>query len=437
MLKGRFLYASLAALLFAAVACIDPYLPEYQSTVNVVVVDGAITNLAEPQVLYLSRSRADSITGRFGTSPLTGVQAEVVINGNQAVKFSETDPGKYELPSEFRGLVGSSYQLRFQLPGGPRYESAPEVLQAAPSISSLRIQFNPKSLPTQLLQGFTAAHDIYLTTQDPANETNFYRWDWQLYEKQEWCKSCLQGVYTVYEILPKTYMFGSYFVSGTTLYEDCFVPPYDPTGQAPAVNKAPFKYDYRCRTQCWEIIRNHSLLLFDDAFSNGGPIFNKKVAQIPYYAYQPCLVAIRQSALTKEAYRYFKLVEAQTQNTGGLADTPPAAPVGNVHNVANRNEAVVGYFAVTGVSEVRHWLDRKDAVGLPFGAVDAPENLTPEEVLFFALNRRTPNPEPTPPYTGPRPSPAILIYGGPPRPPTAICYDTDSRTPRKPTGWRD
>jgi hypothetical protein len=417
--------------------CVDAYEPKFKSTVNVVVVDGTITNLAEPQTVWLNRSKADSVTGRFGNAPITAAQVEVIVNGSQVVKLTETAIGKYELPRGFQGNVGSSYQLRFRLEDGTQYESKAEVLQAAPPISTINVQFNTQSLPPFQMKGFRAAHDFYLDTQDPAGEQNFYRWDWALYEKQDWCRSCSQGVYSVTTILPKTYFY-NYFVAGKELLEDCFVPPYDPSPGAPQVNKAPFTYDYRCRTQCWEIIRNYNLNLFDDALTNGGAISARKVAQIPYYDHNPCLVEIRQSALSKAAFRYFKLVEAQTQNTGGLADTPPAAPIGNIYNVANRNEAVVGYFGASGVSTVRYWLDRKDANIPPYGAKDEKgDYLTGIEELFFALNDRRPNPEPTPPYTGERPEPAIQIWGGPPRVPTAICIESDGRTANKPVGWRD
>ena len=95
-------------------------------------------------------------------------------------------------------------------------------------------------------------------------------------------------------------------------------------------------------------------------------------------------------------------------------------------------ETVVGYFTTSAVSSFRYWLDRKDATGLPMGATDpkGPSGL-PGAELFFALNLRQPIPEPT------FPPPNVLIYGGPSRPPTAVCVSSDNRTPYKPEGWRD
>ena len=45
--------------------CVDPEEVAFNATINVVVVDGTITNLAEPQSIRLNRSKADPFTGRF------------------------------------------------------------------------------------------------------------------------------------------------------------------------------------------------------------------------------------------------------------------------------------------------------------------------------------------------------------------------------------
>ena len=172
-----------------------------------------------------------------------------------------------------------------------------------------------------------------------------------------------------------------------------------------------YKFDYNCRTQCWEILQSSELNLLDDRFSNGGLIRAQRVAQIPLYSKEHCLVEIRQSSLTRKAYNYFKHFSDQTQNTGGLADAPPAALVGNVRNITQPGEPVIGYFTASSVSAVRYWLTRNDAAGFAPG-------------LFQALNGREPIPE-----VGVQPS----RY----RPPLAVCVASDSRTPIKPPGWRD
>jgi hypothetical protein len=393
------------AITWLAASCLYPEDLATSGTINVVVVDATITNLAEPQIIRLNRSKADPFTGRFGTLPLTGAAVEILVDSSHVVRLVETDSGHYQAPANFIGQVGHRYQLRFTLKEGTHYESAAEVMGQAVPISRVYERFNPNSLSTGLLNSsvYRAANDIYVDWQDPANQSNYYRWDWVLWEKQTWCRSC-RGSYIVYAIDPVTKQYTN------QLLEDCYYP--DRTYEPPYI-------DYNCRTECWEKLYNYDLTIFADTYSNGRLTTGQLVGRIPYYQYQPCLVEVRQSALSASAYAYFKLVQDQTQNTGGLADTPPTAPTGNIRNSANKGEAVVGYFTASAVSTVRYWLDRTGNTG------NAPG-------LFRALNAgRDPTPEP----------PGLLPYYLPKnsvgRPPTAVCVDSDSRTPFRPQGWQN
>ncbi|GAB4037385.1 DUF4249 domain-containing protein [Spirosoma gilvum] len=426
-------------LVFLVTACVDPEDLLLHGTNDILVVDGTITDRAEAQVIKLNRSKADPITGRFGVLPITGATVQVMVDSSILIACHETVDGSYQLPSDFKGQVGHAYQLRFTLTDGTSYASTQQVMPATPPIQKTYAEFNPKSLSANQADGFTAGHDISVDIQDPADQRNYYRWDWILYERQYWCKTCQQGVYSVYKVLPHTYLYEYYFVAGNELFEDCFIPPtYTTDYGAPYVPKGYWYYDYNCRTACWEILRNVSINVFDDQYSNGGLIIKRKVAHIPFYQHAPCLVDIRQLSLTKDAYRYFQLLQQQTQNSGGLADTPPTALAGNVRNITNSREPVAGYFTASAVSLYHQWLDRKDAEGIPLGAMDpeGPHNNIGDD-LFYALNLRRPNPEPSPPYQGDRYPPNVRIWPNNDRPPTAPCGPSETKTPYKPEGWRD
>ncbi|MBC7570627.1 MAG: DUF4249 domain-containing protein [Spirosoma sp.] len=413
---------------FGLAACIDPEAILLRGTVDIVVVDGTITDLNEPQQIRINRSKADPFTGRFGTRPITKALVEVVVDSAEVVACHETLDGTYQPPTGFRGRVGHAYQLRFTLPDGTRYTSSQQVMPGVPPIDRLTARFNPKSLPPALLGGFTKGFDILIDAQDPAGERNYYRWDWTLYERQYWCKSCVQGYYfpnklTLLRDLPPVYQ-----VEKEPL-EDCITK----SDLYRMLDNAFFISDYQCRTPCWEIIRSNTLNLFDDRFTDGGVIVGKSVSQVPYYTQMPALLEVRQLSLTASGYQFFTLFQQQTQNTGGLADTPPTALVGNVKNTANPKENVVGFFTAGAISSVRYWLDKRDAVGVALGSYDEQGEIIPgDQQLFFALNRRKVTPEPGLPFTL-----GVGLIGGGSRPPTAVCGPIDQRTPFKPEGWRD
>ena len=407
-------------LLFLVIACVDPLELDLAGSVDVVVVDGTITNLAEPQTIRLNRSKSDPLTGRFGTLPITKATVEVIVDSAQVVGCHETVDGTYQLPGDFRGQVGHAYQLRVTLSNGPRYESSTQTMPAVPPIDRLSVAFNATSLPLGLYPAnFRAGYDVFVSTQDPPSQRNQYRWDWALYEKQKWCRSCYQGVYV--DSIQQGYRENGVLVLTRQAVEDCVEPFVKPNTD--------FYFDYTCRTPCWEIIRNYRLSLFDDQLTNGGPLTNRNVASVPLLTRQPALLELRQSSLTKDAYRFYELFQQQTQNTGGLADTPPTALVGNVRNRANARESVIGFFTASAVATSRYWLDKKDATRLPLGAYDDGGNiLLGSDELFFSLIRRPPALGLVgPPFTA----------GGPDRIITAPCIPGENRTPLMPEGWRD
>lgn len=426
-------------------ACIDPADSFLFGNNDILVVEGTITNLPEPQLIKLKRAYADRLTGQFSTVPLTKAMAEVVVDSAEVIACHETIDGSYQLPSDFKGQVGHAYQLRFTLQDGTRYVSTQQVMAAVPPIDKLSARFNPTSLPVQQLKGYRAAHDLFIDSQDPANQHNYYRWEWKLWERQYWCHTCRQGVYAIYKVLPGVYKDRDYFVTGTEPYEDCFSPRPGKAGEeAPEVPTEDWTYDYGCRTACWQIIYGYDIVVLDDKFINGGLISQQRVAQVPFYDTQPALVDVRQLSLTPDAYRYFKLFEEQTQHTGGLADTPPTALAGNIRQVDHPQVAIVGYFSASAVSLVHYWLDRKDTQGLSYGATGPVDTLRPKgsygkgaDQLFYALNSRQPNPEPSPPYVKEREKAKVRLWPNADRPPLAPCLLSDNQTPFKPEGWKE
>ena len=106
---------------------------------------------------------------------------------------------------------------------------------------------------------------------------------------------------------------------------------------------------------------------------------------------------------------YFCPISVKLSRNPLLADTPPAPIVGNVRNVSNPEEPVVGYFQASGIASIRYWLDRQNAssfAGRPTGLLNGREIM-------------------------PEPMGADLT-----RPPFAPCLPSISRTPIKPTGWK-
>ncbi|GAB3549045.1 DUF4249 domain-containing protein [Spirosoma fluminis] len=416
------LLLSCFSIVLLTLACIDPFVADLTGTVDVIVVDGTITNLAEPQLITLNRSRADPLTGRFGSLPITKAVVEVVVDSSRRVAAHETVDGTYQLPSDFRGQIGHAYQLRFTLSDGSRYVSTQQVMPDVPPIDNLTIRFNATAFQAGLYpNGFRAGYDCFIRTKDPVETRNYYRWDWKLWEKQQWCRSCYQGFYV--DSVQQDYIQNGVYVSVRKAIEDCQQAPRDFSQTAIDVWN-----DYPCRSQCWDIIQNYYLNVFDDQLANGGAVNGRQVAQVPLLTRQPALLEVRQVALTASAYQFYKLLQQQTENTGGLADAPPTAIVGNVTNLADAREAVVGHFTASSIATVRRFMDKKDATVLSLGAYDDRGGIIQStDELFYVQTRRIPRP-------GPEGNP--FKAGGLKRFITAPCIPNQNRTPLMPEGWQ-
>jgi hypothetical protein len=363
-------------------SCVEPFEISFPQGKQILTVDATVIDTTEEQTFSITETEnRNSVVYSF---PIRQAKVEVLINKSERVLLTEKSPGIYALPRSFRLKVGNSYQLLFEKPDGTKYESGEEIMTNTPEIDKVYDEFLIDGQKTQA--GYDAATYVYLDTTDPADEKNNYIWTWRLWEKQIICKSCVGG---------------RYYTSP---------PPYGQCENEEKYKEVPF-FDYTCDGNCWEIFYNTTINVFSDVFSNGKTIRGRLIAKIPYYSKDGALLEIKQQSVTPAAYRYLKLLVEQTQNTGSLVDTPPAAVIGNIRNITNPNEAIAGFFMVSGVRTKRYWLTRENA---------RETKAVPTGIIGHQIHYE-PNSEPP----------------EPPRPPLAPCVPGKYRTNVKPEGWID
>lgn len=367
-------------------SCVDKLELQLSLSSNVVTVDASLNNLPEQQRVILKYSESTK-TSSYDT-PITKAKVEVTVNGTEKYVLTENEPGYYYLPTTFKVQTGNTYQLRFTLSTGQVYESEVETMSTVPTIKKVYDAFDEKLFESVVglnTLTYSPGNVVYVDTEDPAGVRNFYQWSWTLWERQSVCASCERGNF--------------YLVSGNQR-NVCVSNNRLPSGTV---------YDYYCEGQCWQIFYNTDLNVMADTYSDGKQIIGRPVAKIPFYSRNGALLEIRQKSLSVGAFRYLKLLADQSQNTGTLADTPPAPIIGNIKNLSNPQEPVVGYFQATGVASVRYWLSRENAQQYNGKALGL-------------LSGRDINPEP-----------ASLDLT---RPPFAPCTPGVNRTPTQPIGWR-
>lgn len=70
--------------------------------------------------------------------------------------------------------------------------------------------------------------------------------------------------------------------------------------------------------------------------------------------------SVHQLSIDKQTYEYWDKVVQLANPNGDIFDLPPAPLQGNVYNVDNKNEKVLGYFEIAGKSTVRRLLYKDD-----------------------------------------------------------------------------
>jgi Domain of unknown function (DUF4249) len=357
---------------FSLASCVSEYpLADDIIPGEFLIVDGIINhNLKGDSSNYVVKISESRIIGNNTAYqiPFTGCTMSIMVNDKESVPLVEREKGSYYLYKTDILKVGNSFKLMFQK-GEIKYESTAEILPDTVGIQKLY---------SELASNPTAgnAYEIFVDIQDAPNVRNYYKWSVRQWEKQQHCQFC-------------------YKANKTPL---CNPDIYASPGVEIALNNL-------CQGDCYDILNftlNNSI---SDAFFDGRLLIKNSVVTSPYVFSQGALIEVAQSCVTPQYFAFLDLLKSQALNTGGLADTPAALLIGNVKNVTNSTQKVLGYFSVTNTVSQRLWLDRKSAVG---------------KQLIALANVNPPLPQPVP--TGW---------------PTVACKESKTRTAKKPLGWVD
>jgi hypothetical protein len=380
-------YLRFISILFLALgfsSCIDDYNYDFTGKNKVLVVEGFLTSDAlNPDTIKIQYS--NYLDGSTYISQITGVNASISIVGTgKEIKLIEQKGGNFLPPKDFQIKSSEKYVLKFTLPNGNQYESSPEQIISTPPILKTYDKFNAKSRLSEDGKAILSANEVYLDFQDTPNQKNFYLWRYTHYERIVHCASCFrtnQGT-TGYDARKGScaYLFPSYI-------------------------RIPY-YDYQCDGECYSIFKGREANVMSDVVSDGQVVTGRQIAKVPYYYPFGCLVEIQQMSISPSTYSFYKILESQSQTNGGLADSPPAAIVGNVRNLTNPEERVAGYFSVAEIQSKKHWVKRTDSSG------------DYDLILGHAAFEEAPSP--------------LDIT----RPPKAPCVKSATRTNVKPVGWQ-
>ena len=300
-------------LIMALSGCIEPFSLEIDEEQILLVVDGMLTDREGYHQVRISRSGSYSDPQY---TPEQGCQVAIRNAEGNSVVLMESEPGLYEQFVEQSFLrTNTAYQLYIRTTDGKEYLSEADSLLPCPPVNKLyyeqeiRETFDP-DFPHYGIQFYT---DLHI----PDQYARDYRWE--LEETWEY-----HAPYTI-----------RYYYVGRIMDLD---------------------FNSDSLMFCWKTEKINAIHTI-----SAGHIEGKDVRRIPlaYVSNQSNRLKVKYSLLVKQyalsssAYQYWNQLEKQNQESGGLYETQPARIQGNIRNISDPGERILGFFNVSSVNHQR------------------------------------------------------------------------------------
>lgn len=299
----------LSIVIMAWWGCKQPYNPKPIAVAsNYLVVEGAINTGTDSTVIHLSRTVP--LSSKAATTPELGAIVTIISDGGASYPCVETGKGYYKAAG--LNVTSGNFGLKINTNDGKVYQSDMVSAKNSPPIDSVYYRIKNNGV------------QIYADTHDPANNTHYYRWDFN-----------------------ETYEYHSAFQAIVYLSTT----PVDTVLLRPLSNQVYI---------CWQSDTSTNILLNSSAKLAKDIIENNPVAFIPSTSEKiesRYSILVKQYALTTDAYNYFQQLKQNTEQLGSIFDPQPSELTGNIHCVSNPSEPVLGYVTAGTPSEQRIFID--------------------------------------------------------------------------------
>lgn len=308
----------LCLILFAG--CIDPFTPSINESQNLLVIDAQLTNQEGYQTIRISRSTPYD-DPHF--DPELNCHVAVLDDMGNIYRFTESSEGVYTLWIPAGTIVRDrKYKVSVVTWEEKQYESDYDMLAAdCPPIDTVYYEMETRgtSDPDQPMNGIRFYADV-----EPFDDLN-RKLRWELTETWEyWAGYPIQYYYDGFDL---------HTMSNPTQF-------------------------YRC----WKTIGVSEIFMINTEY-----LTTNKIRKFPlhYVSERSNRLKIKYSlqvrlhSLSDRTYDYWLNLMTQRQETGGLYETQPPQVMGNIHNINDPEERVLGYFSVSSVSEKRIFVDEQ------------------------------------------------------------------------------
>jgi len=309
-------------LLAIAFSCLEPYNVNIDGYDNLLVVDGLITDENKSHTIELRRS-----TTTITESSLYESGAVVYVTDDKGGQyyFAEFSPGLYK--SDSTNLIvkeGDKFILHIQTSDGNIYQSSEcEIL---PKTEISNVYFKRNTAWDQEEENQNEGISIYVDGR--ASQTAFVRW---MYE-EDWK----------------------------------FVTPY-PERFAFTEDQQLIQLDLE-NYLCWKRNISNNINVYSFTDQVGGAINNKEITFIPSGLNDRLTlrysILIKQLSVSQDEFEYWRKLSESTEGIGDVFGKQPFSLRGNIANVNDETEPVLGYFQTGSVASERIYIDYDEVLKL-------------------------------------------------------------------------
>lgn len=301
---------AICTFIFIASACLEPYQPPaILGDVDVLVVDGFLNSTDGSATVRLSHANALSSQNKI--KPESNATVSIHTEGGTFLTLTEQDSGMYTAA----GLnidPAAKYQLSVRTIDQNEYFSDYVEIKQSPAIDSITWEAKEDGL------------NILVNAHDAMGSTQYYRWDYvetweyhapvlsqfKLVNKQPVYRDPAELIYTCWRTVPSTKIS---IASTVRLAED--------------------------------VIYNYPIVFLQMGSSK---------ISVKYS------ILVKQRAISKNEFAFLEQLQKTTESLGGLFDPQPSQVTGNIHNITNPSDPVLGYFSAGSVNEERFFLNFYD-----------------------------------------------------------------------------
>lgn len=379
-----FRYTLLGGMLVSCKTAYNP--PDVANPGSYLVVEGTINTGSTDSTIF-KLSHTVKLSTSTTTAMETGARMSIEDQAGTTYGLTEISAGVYAAPALNLPATGT-YRLDIVRSNGSTYRSDYVQAKSAPPVDSVNYQPRPDGL------------HVFVNTHDGSNQTRYYRWDYS-----------------------ETYEFTSFYYSG--FYYD---------GQS-VIQRPPNLDIYTCfkSGRSTGIAVNSTAQLSKDVVShqevNYLPASSQKITDI--YS-----IVINQYALTPAAFEFWQSLKRNTEQLGSIFDAQPSQLAGNIHNLSNMAEPVIGYVSAGTISKSKRVYFLRSSLGTNYWIPDNPNDCNLDGFVTgdFKTNFSYPNPLYIPLYVDVRPVEGVLTKGYVSVPP--VCADCTLTGPKiKPSFW--